>query len=88
MVEIDELEQQRRADLLDKHGRRTEDPARAVRGEIFDVDAASGRVHRVWFFTSQAELRWLPVSESAFLLWVLAALLVAWLTIGFAFGLI
>ena len=36
----------------------------------------------------QVGISWLPVSESAFLLWVLAVLLVAWLGIGAALGLV
>jgi hypothetical protein len=73
--------------LLDEHGRPTDDPARAVRGEIVGVDSA-GRIRRAWFFTSQVKLDWLPVNESAFLLWVLVGLLGVWLLIGLAFGLI
>jgi hypothetical protein len=73
--------------LLDEEGRRTDDPARAVRGEIVDVDPA-GRRRRWWFVTGQAKLDWLPVSESAFLLWVLVGLLGVWLLLGFALGLI
>jgi hypothetical protein len=87
--ETEELEQRRLAAFFaDEQGRPTEDPARAVHGEIAEVDRATGRVRRVWFFTSQTELRWLPVSEPAFLLWVLAALLCVWLLIGVALGLI
>lgn len=73
--------------LLDEQGRRTDDPARAARGEIVDVDSAGGR-RRSWFVAGQAKLDWLPVSESAFLLWVLVGLLGFWLLLGFAFGLI
>ena len=58
---------------FDAEGNRTEDPALAVRGEIIEHDPKSG---------------WLPVRESAFLLWVLLALLLLWILIGFAFGLI
>jgi hypothetical protein len=43
---------------------------------------------QVWFRVEQVEVRWLPVSESAFLLWVLVLLLVAWLGIGVALGLV
>ena len=73
--------------LVDEHGRPTDDPARAVRGEVVDVDE-SGRRRRFWFVTGEAKLDWLPVSESAFLLWVLVGLLGLWLLLGFAFGLI
>jgi hypothetical protein len=36
----------------------------------------------------EVEIKWLPVSESAFLLWVLLALALIWVLIGLAFGLI
>jgi hypothetical protein len=34
---------------------------------------------RVWFHVQDVELKWLPVSETAFLLWVLAGLVLVWL---------
>ena len=37
---------------------------------------------------AQVELKWLPVSESAFLLWVLAALFALWLVVGYLLGLV
>lgn len=43
---------------------------------------------RIWFRVEQVEIRWLPVSEAAFLLWVLALLLALWLGLGVAFGLV
>ena len=43
--------------------------------------AAPGR-----FSFAQVELKWLPVSESAFLLWVLAALVGIWLLVGHLLG--
>jgi hypothetical protein len=73
---------------FDAEGNRTEDPALAVRGEILEHDPKSGRKRRTWFFLEEAEIGWLPVRESAFLLWVLLALLLLWILIGFAFGLI
>jgi hypothetical protein len=45
------------------------------------------RVRRVWFRIEEVEISWLPVGESAFLLWVLALLLVAWFGICAALGL-
>ena len=33
----------------------------------------------VWFHLEEVELSWLRISETAFLLWVLAALVLAWL---------
>jgi hypothetical protein len=44
--------------------------------------------HRDRFSFAQVELKWLPVSESAFLLWVLAALFGVWLVVGYLLGLI
>jgi hypothetical protein len=40
------------------------------------------------FSFAKVELKWLPVSESAFLLWVLAALFGVWLVLGYLLGLI
>ena len=34
------------------------------------------------FFLDQRQMPWLPVSEPAFLLWVLIALMVIWLVVG------
>jgi hypothetical protein len=63
---------------LDAEGNRTQDPAKAVGGEI--IEHGDGRpARRTWFRVREVELKWLPVSEAAFLLWVLAILLFAWL---------
>jgi len=43
---------------------------------------------RLWFRIEEVEIRWLPVGEAAFLLWVLVALVVAWLLVGVALGLV
>ena len=74
--------------FVDAEGRRTDEPAEADRGEIVEYDEQGRPVRRTWFFLEQVEIKWLPVSEAAFLLWVLGLLLVVWLVIGFAFGLI
>jgi hypothetical protein len=37
---------------------------------------------RIWFHVEDVHLRWLPVSETAFLLWVLAALVLVWLVVA------
>ena len=42
---------------------------------------------RARFSFARVELKWLPVSESAFLLWVLAGLLGVWLLLGYLLGL-
>ena len=77
-----------RTAYFDAEGNRTEDPAQAVRGEIHELDAGGRRTRRTWFLIEEVEVKWLPVSEGAFLLWVLLGLLLAWVLIGLAFGLI
>ena len=37
---------------------------------------------RVWFHVEDVQLKWLRISETAFLLWVLAALVFAWLIVA------
>jgi hypothetical protein len=73
----------------DVHGRPTDDPAAALHGEITEFDA-HGRPHRRtrFFLDEGSRPSWLPVSEPAFLLWVLAALIVAWLLVGLILGLV
>jgi hypothetical protein len=66
----------------DADGRATDDPARAAAGEIAEYGPHGRRLRRTRFFLNRAELPWLPVGEAAFLLWVLAALLVIWASIG------
>jgi hypothetical protein len=73
---------------FDAEGNRTENPAEAVRGEVAERDPKTGHTRRTWFFLEEVEIKWLPVSESAFLLWVLLGLLLTWVLIGFVFGLI
>lgn len=43
---------------------------------------------RIWYRVEEVEIRWLPCGEAAFLLWVLVALLAAWLLIGVALGVV
>ena len=74
--------------LVDADGKPTEDPRRAVRGEFIEYDPESRKARRTWFRLEQVEIKWLPVGEPAFLLWVLALLLIAWLGIGVALGLV
>jgi hypothetical protein len=50
-------------------------------GEIVDV-GLHGSTRRIRFFLQREELPWLPVSEPAFLLWVLALLVIVWVAIG------
>jgi hypothetical protein len=65
----------------DADGQATDDPAVAVSGTIAEYDD-HGRLRRTRFFLDRSEIPWLPVSEPAFLLWVLAALILVWAGIG------
>jgi hypothetical protein len=67
---------------LDSQGRPTDDPEAIVSGEIAEYGSHGRLLHRTRFFLTERELPWLPVSEAAFLLWVLAALMAIWLVIG------
>jgi hypothetical protein len=70
------------AAYVDSEGRPTDDLDAAVSGEIAVYDV-HGRLHRrVHFFLTERELPWMRVSEPAFLLWVLAALMLIWVAIG------
>ena len=68
---------------VDAEGGRTFDAAKAVRGEVVEYDAHGHPIRRTKFFLDRKELPWLPVSEPAFLLWVLVGLFITWLAIGF-----
>jgi hypothetical protein len=50
--------------------------------------AEAKRVKYVWVRIEQVEISWLPVSESAFLLWVLVLLIAVWFGVGAALGLV
>jgi len=53
----------------------------AARGEILEPpEAREGR--RFWFQVEDVQLKWLPLGETAFLLWVLAALVLVWLVVA------
>jgi len=64
---------------LDAEGKRTEDPRKAVGGEILESPGDGRAANRTWFRVQEVELSWLPVGEAAFLLWVLALLVFLWL---------
>jgi hypothetical protein len=49
------------------------------RAEILERPEAR---RRIWFHLEDVELKWLPVSETAFLLWVLAGLVLVWLSVA------
>jgi hypothetical protein len=87
MTETTDLKTEQRAFLRDADGNRTEDPSKAVGGEVVSHDE-EGRVRRTWFLFEEVDIKWLPVNESAFLLWVLVALFGTWLVIGVVLGLI
>ena len=70
----------------DAAGRATEDPAQAVTGEITEYDD-HGRLRRTRFFLDRSDIPWLPVSEPAFLLWVLAGFILVWAGIGLVLAL-
>lgn len=72
----------RRVSYSDTDGRPTDDPAKAVQGEVLEYGAHLEPARRTTFFLGRSELPWLPVSEPAFLLWVLALLFMVWLVIG------
>jgi hypothetical protein len=67
---------------LDAEGNPTDDPALAVRGAVIEYDERGRPTKRAWFLLDEGEIEWLPVSEPAFLLWVLAALVGIWIVIA------
>ena len=75
------------ASLVDADGNPTDDPGQAVRGELLEYDPKSKQTRRTWFRFEQVEVKWLPVSEAAFLLWVLVLLVAVWVGICMALGL-
>ena len=72
---------ERRTRLYDAEGRLTTDPARAVRGEVVEYDAR-GAARRTWFRIEPVEIKWLPISEPAFLLWVLFLFVAVWVIVA------
>jgi hypothetical protein len=51
-----------------------------------NVEPRTGNTpRRIWFHLEEVELRWLRISEAAFLLWVLAGLVLAWLIVALVF---
>ena len=72
----------RAVSYTDAEGLPTDDPGSAVRGEMVEYDAGGEVRRRTRFFLGEEEIPWLPVSEAAFLLWVLVALVLIWAVIG------
>ena len=73
---------QKKVYYVDTDNRRTDDPDQAVGGEIAEYDGHGRVLRRTRFFLDRSEIPWLPVGESAFLLWVAAALVLVWVCIG------
>ena len=67
---------------VDASGALVDDPAKAAAAEIVESDRLGRMRSRAWFRIEEVELRWLPVRESAFLLWVLVVFVIIWLVIG------
>jgi hypothetical protein len=80
--QVPRSERKRSVSYRDAAGRPTDNPAEAVEGEVIEYGAHRQPVRRARFFLSRSELPWLPVSEPAFLLWVLALLFIVWVAIG------
>ena len=53
-----------------------------------ELTGAKAAPRRIWFRIEEVEISWLPVGEAAFLLWVLVLLLVVWLGLAVALGLV
>jgi hypothetical protein len=56
-------------------------------GEVAERDVHARPTPRLRVFLDREALPWLPVSEPAFLLWVLAALVLVWVGIAAYLGL-
>jgi len=73
----------RRVVLRETDAAAIDEPAAATSGEIAEHDAHGAVRGRTRFFLHDREMpSWVPVGEAAFLLWVLVALVVAWLVVG------
>jgi hypothetical protein len=66
----------------DHEAEANENPAAAVHAPVVRYDSQGRSARRTRFFLAEREIPWLPVSEPAFLLWVLALFVVVWLSIG------
>jgi hypothetical protein len=49
-------------------------------------DTRTRSERQIWVRIEEVEISWLPISESAFLLWVLVLLLGAWFGLGAVLG--
>jgi hypothetical protein len=62
---------------VDADGNPTDDPREAVQGEILERNGGGAPRH-TWFLLDEVQIKWLPMSEGAFLLWVFVALVAVW----------
>jgi hypothetical protein len=85
-VEEPDLTAERTGLYVDAGGNPTDDPRTAVQGEILRDEESVPK--RTWFLLDEVQIKWLPMSESAFLLWVLLALVVMWVGIAVVLGLL
>jgi hypothetical protein len=70
--------------LVDAEGKAVTSLEHAVGGEILVSNDRGGSKRRTWFLIEEVEIKWLPVSESAFLLWVLVLLVAVWVAAAVA----
>jgi hypothetical protein len=66
---------------VDADGNPTDDPRKAVQGEILEPDRGAAP-KRTWFLLDEVQIKWLPMSEGAFLLWVFVVLVAVWVGIA------
>jgi hypothetical protein len=78
----DESRDRGTARLLDAEGNVVDAPEDAIAGELKGSEETK---RRTWFLIEEVEFRWLPIRESALLLWVLVGLVLVW--VGVAIGL-
>jgi hypothetical protein len=81
-------ERRRAALYLDAEGSPTDNPREAVRGEILEYDQNDRLSRRTWFLLDDVQIKWLPLSEAAFLLWVLVLLFGVWVVAALVLGLL
>jgi hypothetical protein len=66
----------------DAEGNPVDNPAAAVGGEVIEHGDEKRPGRRFWFRVVEVELPGLRISESAFLLWVLALLVLVWVVVA------
>jgi hypothetical protein len=76
-VEAPDVRPGRAGVYVDADGNPTDDPRKAVQGEILERDDR-GASKRTWFLLDEVQIKWLPMNEGAFLLWVFVALVAVW----------